>query len=158
MTNTIAVDPILDGIPTVSRSETGYSAREQSFWSFFNRSALCYIVAWIISWVTLFTAWPAPMEKTTAVPWLQRLHETLATSVLGLDPYYIPHVAFAFTILLGIIGGIVWTVVDKRRDNEVAVADGTALRLAMSSRPACSRTDCPCWCLSTCANPGRWTG
>src|SRR5687768_581631 len=79
------------------------------------RWTLLYLAAFVLSWFHLFTGWPAPLEYATPIAPVSAAARAIATGVLGLEPIHALHVAFVLTLILPLVGALVW---DRRHGEQ----------------------------------------
>jgi hypothetical protein len=93
----------------------------------FFRASLIYVALWTVSWITLFIDWPAPLDRAVPLRPLQTFYQWLSIDFLGLDRYYIPHVGFAFLLILAALGAVSWLLMDRERRLEIQIAHASQI-------------------------------
>jgi hypothetical protein len=87
------------------------------------RSALVFVGLWLLSWANLFFSWPKPFEAAEPIPPVKALSRTIAVDLLHETAYHIPHAAILLTIILAVVGGLIWAKVDEKKGNNELIED-----------------------------------
>src|SRR5688500_15526152 len=72
------------------------------------RTALTFALLFVALWWPLFFGWPPPLDLATPSAPFQVVFGWVTTGLLGLDPYFTPHVGLIVAIGIAVASAVAW--------------------------------------------------